>query len=136
MLDSLETSSMSSVGTLGSMWSSFSVTTVGGHLRPRMRRPRNPFTGLAASKVSCLKCGYTAAIRHHTFDNISLTVPQLVCIYPTLRISYIQFISYSFLRFHARWKIVSVYIQKSTRSLIFNVVDAPLQTLLRRLKMQ
>jgi hypothetical protein len=69
---------MSSVGTLGSMWSSFSVTTVGGHLRPRMRRPRNPFTGLAASKVSCLKCGYTAAIRHHTFDNISLTVPQLV----------------------------------------------------------
>jgi len=78
MLDSLETSSMSSVGTLGSMWSSFSVTTVGGHLRPRVRRPRNPFTGLAASKVSCLKCGYTAAIRHHTFDNISLTVPQLV----------------------------------------------------------
>ncbi|KAI8580450.1 hypothetical protein K450DRAFT_237075 [Umbelopsis ramanniana AG] len=78
MLDSLETSSMSSVGTLGSMWSSFSVTTVGGHLRPRVRRPRNPFTGLAASKVSCLKCGYTAAIRHHTFDNISLTVPQLI----------------------------------------------------------
>ncbi|KAG0165557.1 hypothetical protein DFQ28_008451 [Apophysomyces sp. BC1034] len=75
-LDNLETASMSSVGTMGSMWSSFSVSTVGGQLRQRPRRPRNPFTGLAASRVSCMKCGYTAPIRHHTFDNISLTVPQ------------------------------------------------------------
>ncbi|KAF7726781.1 hypothetical protein EC973_008469 [Apophysomyces ossiformis] len=75
-LDNLETASMSSVGTMGSMWSSFSVSTVGGQLRQRPRRPRNPFTGLAASRISCMKCGYTAPIRHHTFDNISLTVPQ------------------------------------------------------------
>ncbi|KAL0075222.1 hypothetical protein J3Q64DRAFT_1763337 [Phycomyces blakesleeanus] len=75
-MENFETSSMSSIGTMGSMWSSFSVSTVGGHLHPRSRRPRNPFTGLAASKISCMKCSYTAPIRHHTFDNISLTVPQ------------------------------------------------------------
>lgn len=74
--DSFETSSVSSFGTTASMWSSFSVCTVGGHLRPRRRSPRNPFTGLAASKISCMNCGYTAPIRHHTFDNISLSAPQ------------------------------------------------------------
>ncbi|KAI9323770.1 hypothetical protein BX666DRAFT_2016861 [Dichotomocladium elegans] len=70
------TSSLSSFGTAGSMWSSFSVSSVGGRLRHRPRRPRNPFTGLAATKISCMRCGYTAPIRHNTFDNISLTVPQ------------------------------------------------------------
>ncbi|GAN02916.1 cysteine proteinase [Mucor ambiguus] len=74
--DNFETSSVSSFGTTASMWSSFSVCTVGGHLRPRRRSPRNPFTGLAASKISCMNCGYTAPIRHHTFDNISLSAPQ------------------------------------------------------------
>ncbi|CAO3657587.1 unnamed protein product [Mucor hiemalis] len=72
-----ETSSVSSFGTTASMWSSFSLCTVGGNLRPRRRSPKNPFTGLAASKISCMNCGYTAPIRHHTFDNISLTVPQV-----------------------------------------------------------
>ncbi|KAI8092970.1 uncharacterized protein BX664DRAFT_98101 [Halteromyces radiatus] len=76
-LDAFESSSFSSMGTFGSMWSSFSVSTTGGNLHHRPRRPRNPFTGLAASKISCLKCGYTAPIRHHTFDNISLPVPQM-----------------------------------------------------------
>ncbi|KAK4514144.1 uncharacterized protein ATC70_006154 [Mucor velutinosus] len=75
--DNFETSSVSSFGTTASMWSSFSVCTVGGHLRPRRRSPRNPFTGLAASKISCMNCGYTAPIRHHTFDNISLSAPQI-----------------------------------------------------------
>ncbi|KAI8328910.1 hypothetical protein BC941DRAFT_444062 [Chlamydoabsidia padenii] len=76
-LDAFESSSFSSVGTFGgSMWSSFSVSAAGESLYRRPRRPRNPFTGLAASKISCLKCGYTAPIRHHTFDNISLPVPQ------------------------------------------------------------
>ncbi|KAI7891123.1 uncharacterized protein EV154DRAFT_509240 [Mucor mucedo] len=75
--DNFETSSVSSFGTSASMWSSFSVCTVGGNLRPRRRSPKNPFTGLAASKISCVNCGYTAPIRHHTFDNISLTVPQV-----------------------------------------------------------
>ncbi|ORE21131.1 cysteine proteinase [Rhizopus microsporus] len=75
--ENFETSSVSSFGTSASMWSSFSVCTVGGSLRPRRRSPRNPFTGLAATRVSCMNCGYTAPIRHHTFDNISLTVPQI-----------------------------------------------------------
>ncbi|KAI9482762.1 MAG: hypothetical protein EXX96DRAFT_555524 [Benjaminiella poitrasii] len=73
--DNFETSSISSFGTTASMWSSFSVCTVGGHLRARRRSPRNPFTGLAASKISCMNCGYTAPIRHHTFDNVSLNLP-------------------------------------------------------------
>ncbi|KAI8983093.1 hypothetical protein BDB01DRAFT_142483 [Pilobolus umbonatus] len=74
--DNYDTGSVCSFGTSASMWSSFSVCTVGGNLRPRRRTPRNPFTGLAASKISCVNCGYTAPIRHHTFDNVSLTVPQ------------------------------------------------------------
>ncbi|KAG2229911.1 hypothetical protein INT48_008286 [Thamnidium elegans] len=56
-----ETSSVSSFGTSASMWSSFSVCTVGGNLRPRRRSPKNPFTGLAASKISCMNCGYTSS---------------------------------------------------------------------------
>ncbi|KAF8975164.1 hypothetical protein BGZ46_009375 [Entomortierella lignicola] len=39
-------------------------------------RAKSPFMGLLASRVSCVDCGYTAAIRHSTFDNLSLTVPQ------------------------------------------------------------
>lgn len=57
-----ETSSVSSFGTTASMWSSFSVCTVGGNLRPRRRSPKNPFTGLAASKISCMNCGYTVCV--------------------------------------------------------------------------
>ncbi|KAG2219382.1 hypothetical protein INT45_006090 [Circinella minor] len=74
--DHFETSSVSSMGTTGSMWSCFSVSTAGGYLRTRPRRPKSPFTGLTATKISCMKCGYTAPIRHSTFDNISLTIPQ------------------------------------------------------------
>ncbi|KAI8140778.1 hypothetical protein BJV82DRAFT_621061 [Fennellomyces sp. T-0311] len=75
-LDHLETASVSSMGTTGSLWSCFSVSTAGGYLRSRPRRPRSPFTGLTATKISCMKCGYTAPIRHSTFDNISLTIPH------------------------------------------------------------
>ncbi|KAJ2379488.1 ubiquitin-specific protease ubp1, partial [Coemansia sp. RSA 2607] len=39
-------------------------------------QPFNPLQGMAASRISCVKCGYTAAIRHFTFDNLSLTVPR------------------------------------------------------------
>ncbi|KAG0047370.1 hypothetical protein BGZ83_007555 [Gryganskiella cystojenkinii] len=43
-------------------------------------RAKSPFMGLLASRVSCVDCGYTAAIRHSTFDNLSLTVPmQYAC---------------------------------------------------------
>ncbi|KAJ1801771.1 ubiquitin-specific protease ubp1 [Coemansia sp. RSA 2598] len=31
---------------------------------------------MAASRIACVKCGYTAAIRHFTFDNLSLSVPR------------------------------------------------------------
>ncbi|KAG0202999.1 hypothetical protein BGX33_009359 [Mortierella sp. NVP41] len=41
----------------------------------KYRRAKSPFMGLLASRVSCVDCGYTAAIRHSTFDNLSLTVP-------------------------------------------------------------
>ncbi|KAJ1647673.1 ubiquitin-specific protease ubp1 [Coemansia asiatica] len=41
------------------------------------RRPvlPNPFAGLTASRLSCAQCGYTEAVRHFAFDNISLTLP-------------------------------------------------------------
>ena len=50
------------MGTTGSMWSCFSVSTVGGYLRTRPRRPKSPFTGLTATKISCMKCGYTVSL--------------------------------------------------------------------------
>ncbi|OZJ04135.1 hypothetical protein BZG36_02835 [Bifiguratus adelaidae] len=74
--DVASNSSADSIGTMGTMYSSFSISTLGGYLPSQRKRPRNPFTGLAASKVSCLKCGYTGAIRHHVFDNLTLNVPQ------------------------------------------------------------
>ncbi|KAJ2808854.1 ubiquitin-specific protease ubp1 [Coemansia guatemalensis] len=37
----------------------------------------NPLLGMAASRIACVKCGYTAAIRHFTFDNLSLAVPHV-----------------------------------------------------------
>ncbi|KAI8890450.1 cysteine proteinase [Backusella circina FSU 941] len=36
----------------------------------------NPFTGLLANRLSCMQCGYTGAIRHFTFNNIQLNVPN------------------------------------------------------------
>ncbi|KAF9124791.1 hypothetical protein BGX30_000793 [Mortierella sp. GBA39] len=46
----------------------------------KYKRAKSPFMGLLASRVSCVDCGYTAAIRHSTFDNLSLTVPlQYTC---------------------------------------------------------
>ncbi|KAJ1882936.1 ubiquitin-specific protease ubp1 [Coemansia sp. RSA 1722] len=41
------------------------------------RRPvlPNPFAGLTASRLSCAQCGYTEAVRHFAFDNISLSLP-------------------------------------------------------------
>lgn len=40
----------------------------------------NPFTGLLANRLSCMQCGYTGAIRHFTFNNIQLSVPNKVCL--------------------------------------------------------
>ncbi|KAJ1776332.1 ubiquitin-specific protease ubp1 [Coemansia sp. RSA 2523] len=36
----------------------------------------NPLLGMAASRTACVRCGYIEAIRHSTFDNLSLTVPR------------------------------------------------------------
>jgi len=43
---------------------------------PSNQSYRNPFTGLLASRLSCSECGYTEAIRHFSFDNIQLTLPN------------------------------------------------------------
>lgn len=39
---------------------------------------RSVFDGLMAQRRSCVECGYTEAVRHFAFDNISLTVPPNV----------------------------------------------------------
>ena len=41
--------------------------------------PTNIFRGLVAQRTSCYRCGYTEAIRHHAFDELSLNVPQYAC---------------------------------------------------------
>ncbi|KAB5595413.1 hypothetical protein CTheo_1090 [Ceratobasidium theobromae] len=38
---------------------------------------RSVFDGLMAQRRSCVDCGYTEAVRHFAFDNISLSVPPL-----------------------------------------------------------
>ncbi|KAJ1959041.1 ubiquitin-specific protease ubp1 [Dispira parvispora] len=38
-------------------------------------KPTNPFLGMAAQRTTCQSCGYTAAVRHFTFDNLSLHLP-------------------------------------------------------------
>lgn len=38
----------------------------------------NPLTGLLANRLSCMQCGYTSAIRHFSFNNIQLNVPNKV----------------------------------------------------------
>ncbi|GAN06813.1 cysteine proteinase [Mucor ambiguus] len=45
------------------------MMTVNDHLE-------NPFTGLLANRLSCMQCGYTGAIRHFSFNNIQLNVPN------------------------------------------------------------
>lgn len=35
----------------------------------------NPMTGMLASRLSCTQCGYTEAVRHFTFDSLSLSLP-------------------------------------------------------------
>ncbi|KAI1300521.1 hypothetical protein EDD11_006165 [Mortierella claussenii] len=35
----------------------------------------NPLIGMLASRLSCMQCGYTEAVRHFTFDNLSLSLP-------------------------------------------------------------
>ncbi|KAK9766971.1 ubiquitin-specific protease ubp1 [Basidiobolus ranarum] len=52
---------------------------------------KNPFSGLLASRLACGQCGYTEAIRHFTFDNISLTLPhKRVCSLEDCLRSYIE----------------------------------------------
>lgn len=62
-------------GTTSKANSSFiSTSSEGKTLQPQL--PSNPLQGMAATRTTCVKCGYTAAIRHSTFDNIMLTVPR------------------------------------------------------------
>ena len=37
----------------------------------------NPFSGLVASRFACMDCGYLAAIRNFSFDNLSLVIPPV-----------------------------------------------------------
>ncbi|KAF9321665.1 hypothetical protein BG003_000548 [Podila horticola] len=41
-----------------------------------MDKPSNPMVGMLASRLSCIQCGYTEAIRHFAFDNLSLSIPS------------------------------------------------------------
>ncbi|KAI0217555.1 ubiquitin-specific protease ubp1 [Massospora cicadina] len=51
---------------------------------------RDPLHGLLASRLSCVQCGYTAAIRHFTFNNISLSLPfRASCTLEECLLSYI-----------------------------------------------
>ncbi|KAF9428932.1 hypothetical protein BGZ94_000427 [Podila epigama] len=56
-----------------------SLTRLNENLAPTPRvknEPSNPMVGMLASRLSCIQCGYTEAIRHFTFDNLSLSIPS------------------------------------------------------------
>ncbi|KAF9910751.1 hypothetical protein BX616_010787 [Lobosporangium transversale] len=40
------------------------------------KQDSNPMIGMLASRLSCVQCGYTEAVRHFTFDNLSLSLPS------------------------------------------------------------
>ncbi|KAF8976287.1 hypothetical protein BGZ46_008393 [Entomortierella lignicola] len=40
------------------------------------KQSTNPMIGMLASRLSCMQCGYTEAVRHFTFDNLSLSLPS------------------------------------------------------------
>ncbi|KDN39171.1 cysteine proteinase [Tilletiaria anomala UBC 951] len=46
---------------------------------PSREDPSNSFRGLTAQRTSCYTCGYTEAIRHHAFEELSLSVPAYGC---------------------------------------------------------
>ncbi|KAI8087750.1 uncharacterized protein B0P05DRAFT_584969 [Gilbertella persicaria] len=46
------------------------------HRKRPKHHAENPFTGLLANRLSCMQCGYTGAIRHFSFNNIQLNVPN------------------------------------------------------------
>ncbi|KAF9578005.1 hypothetical protein BGW38_006447, partial [Lunasporangiospora selenospora] len=52
------------------------ISTSRGSTEMPKNLPTNPMVGLLASRLSCLKCGYTEAVRHFTFDNLSLPLPS------------------------------------------------------------
>ncbi|PVU88059.1 hypothetical protein BB561_006051 [Smittium simulii] len=43
----------------------------------KLKKIQNPFIGLTASRLTCTNCLYTEAVRHFSFDNLSLTLPVL-----------------------------------------------------------
>ncbi|KAI8368527.1 hypothetical protein BD560DRAFT_398974 [Blakeslea trispora] len=44
--------------------------------QPQTHQLENPFIGLLANRLSCMQCEYTSAIRHFSFNNIQLNVPN------------------------------------------------------------
>ncbi|KAF9191791.1 hypothetical protein BGZ50_009163 [Haplosporangium sp. Z 11] len=46
------------------------------HLHQVRKMNSNPMIGMLASRLSCMQCGYTEAVRHFTFDNLSLSLPS------------------------------------------------------------
>ncbi|KAJ1654096.1 ubiquitin-specific protease ubp1 [Dispira simplex] len=54
---------------------SLSTSLFQSQVIPQPAKPTNPFLGMAAQRTTCQPCGYTAAVRHFTFDNLSLHLP-------------------------------------------------------------
>ncbi|KAF8200481.1 hypothetical protein K438DRAFT_653742 [Mycena galopus ATCC 62051] len=44
---------------------------------PTQPQPQSPFDGLTARRRACVRCGYTAAIRHFAFDSVQLVLESV-----------------------------------------------------------
>lgn len=65
-------------GGLKDLLSRSSVSSVIQKNKVTTKTIENPLTGLLANRLSCMQCGYTSAIRHFSFNNIQLNVPNKV----------------------------------------------------------
>ncbi|KAJ1957317.1 ubiquitin-specific protease ubp1 [Linderina pennispora] len=78
-LESVGTKGLARVRAIRKLASLAGLPAEGGQSLTLGRRDvlQNPFTGLMASRLTCAQCGYTEAVRHFAFDNVSLTLPLL-----------------------------------------------------------
>ncbi|KAI9481500.1 MAG: hypothetical protein EXX96DRAFT_566970 [Benjaminiella poitrasii] len=70
----LKKSSLKSI--IGSEWIGCSDPSSDDQHQQQQKALENPFTGLLANRLSCMQCGYTGAIRHFSFNNVQLNVPN------------------------------------------------------------
>ncbi|KAI8072597.1 hypothetical protein BC940DRAFT_252110 [Gongronella butleri] len=83
-------------GGLSDLLKDASLNRVIGASTASLKVTHSPLSGLLASRLSCVKCGYTGAIRHFPFNNVQLSLPNAYSV--TIEQSLRQFTAIEYLR--------------------------------------